>query len=319
MSTYQDTERLEKFGIVSRSETLLCSFEQLRLAAASDFPILINGESGTGKELFARAAHLLSLRARNRYIPVNIASLCSSLVESELFGHRRGAFTGAEYSRIGIFLQANGGTLYIDEVAEIPLEIQVKLLRTLENKRFKRIGEEEERKVDFRLICATNQDLNQLVQEKKYREDFFYRINALPIFVPPLRDREDDIPLLVQYFLRKAKSEKVFSKSAYRSLQDYSWPGNVRELRSVVERLIVWCNTSKFYPDDVENAIALSFQANNHELDLDKFPTMHDLISRVEESHIRLALKLAVNKEQAIELLGISRDTFYNRLKEYRL
>jgi formate hydrogenlyase transcriptional activator len=230
--------------IVGRSATLDSVLDEVRLVAPADSTVLILGETGTGKELIARAIHSASSRRERPLIKVNCAALPASLIESELFGHEKGAFTGATEKRIGRFELANGGTIFIDEIGELPTEVQIKLLRVLQEREFERIGASSPVKVDIRVIAATNRDLNQAVAEGKFRRDLFYRLNVFPIVMPPLRQRADDIPLLVHYFVQRhaariGRSITHVPAATMAQLTAYSWPGNIRELENVIERAVI--------------------------------------------------------------------------------
>jgi transcriptional regulator with GAF, ATPase, and Fis domain len=230
--------------IIGHSAPIKNLLTQVQRVATTDASVLIQGESGTGKELIARAIHSASPRKNNPLIKVNCAALPSGLVESELFGHEKGAFTGALAKRIGRFELANGGTLFLDEIGEIPLEVQVKLLRVLQEREFERVGGQTPIKVDVRIIAATNRNLLQEVSEKNFREDLFYRLNVFPLAIPPLRERLDDIPSLVGFMIEKfapkigKKLEGISVKSMQRLLA-YRWPGNIRELENVIERAVI--------------------------------------------------------------------------------
>ncbi len=233
-------------GLVGESKSMERVFALIRQVAPTDGTVLITGESGTGKEMVARAIHRLSPRGEKPFVTCDCGALAPTLLESELFGHVEGSFTGAIASKEGLFEVADTGTLFLDEVSNISLEIQAKLLRVLESRKVKRVGDTAERDVRIRLIAATNQDLGELVQKRDFRADLYYRLNVVPIQVPPLRDREGDIPLLCMTFLerfRKATRTKArqFTPQAMNGLQDYSWPGNVRELRNIVERIAILC------------------------------------------------------------------------------
>jgi formate hydrogenlyase transcriptional activator len=218
--------------------------DQVRLVAPADSTVLILGETGTGKELIARAIHSASSRRERPLIKVNCAALPASLIESELFGHEKGAFTGATEKRIGRFELANGGTIFLDEIGELPTEVQIKLLRVLQEREFERIGASSTVRVDIRVIAATNRELNQVVAEGKFRRDLFYRLNVFPILMPPLRQRLDDIPLLVHYFVQRhaariGRSITHVPAATMAQLTAYSWPGNIRELENVIERAVI--------------------------------------------------------------------------------
>jgi DNA-binding NtrC family response regulator len=229
--------------IVGRSKPMNEIFAQIRKIAPTDFSVMIYGESGTGKELIAHSIHENSARREKLFVAVDLSAVTPTLVESELFGHIKGAFTGAVRSRPGYFTIADGGTLFLDEIANISFDLQGKLLRILEGKRVRPVGSESEQKVDIRLITATNQDLFRLVEEGEFREDLYYRLNVIPLTLPPLRNRSDDIPLLALHFLDQAKETsatriKGFTTEAMAKLISYRWPGNVRELKNIIERLV---------------------------------------------------------------------------------
>src|SRR5271155_5584766 len=228
-------------GIVGSNARLRAVLEDVQIVAPVDSTVLILGETGTGKELIARAIHDLSPRKNHAFVKVNCAAIPLGLLESELFGHERGAFTGAIAQKIGRFELANKGTLFLDEIGDIPLELQPKLLRVLQEQEFERLGSTRTQRVDVRLLAATNANLSQMVAEKKFRRDLYYRLNVFPIDVPPLRDRRDDIPLLVHYFANKyarrmGKQIESIPKETMDALSSYSWPGNIRELQNLMER-----------------------------------------------------------------------------------
>jgi len=242
MDADQARER-DPSGMVGDSEPMRRALELVRKVAATDATVLVLGESGTGKELVARALHAGSRRAAGPFVTISCAAIPESLLESELFGHERGAFTGAVKKKLGRFELADGGTLFLDEVGELPHAMQVKLLRVLQERKFRRLGGTEEIEADIRIIAATNRDLTKLVGEGKFREDLFYRINVIPVRLPPLRDRLDDIPLLAEHFLAKYAGQigrKIsgVSPEAMRKLQAYPWPGNIRELENAIERAV---------------------------------------------------------------------------------
>ena len=231
-------------GIVGVSDAILEVREQLKMVAPTDTTVLVEGETGTGKELVAHAIHRLSSRSSRPFVKLNCAAIPASLLESELFGHEKGAFTGAWMRRAGRFETAHGGTLFLDEIGDMPLELQAKLLRVLQEHEFERLGSTSTVKVDVRVVAATNQDLARLVDEKKFRADLFYRLNVFPISVPPLRHRVKDIPLLVEHFIgmltqRMNKRITAVPADAIEALIRYQWPGNIRELQNVIERSLV--------------------------------------------------------------------------------
>jgi DNA-binding NtrC family response regulator len=252
-----ERRRLQRItGIVGETDAIREALERVVQIAPVNSTVLVTGESGTGKELVARGIHALSPRKHKPFIAVNVAALSETLLESELFGHEKGAFTGAVDSRRGLFELAHGGTIFLDEIGEMPLATQTKLLRVLEQREFLRVGGEESRRVDVRIIAATNQDLRQLVSIGEFRRDLYFRLNVLQIQLPPLRERRDDIPLLVEEFVAEAaeRHDRPFpgiSGEAMEILRDYSWPGNVRELRNLVESMVVLAPGRPIRPDDI--------------------------------------------------------------------
>jgi len=236
-------EKLHVEGIVGRSREIISVLELVHRVAPTNATVLLRGESGVGKEVFARAIHFLSPRADKPFIAINCGAIPENLLEAELFGYEKGAFTGAYSSKKGKFELANGGTLFLDEIGELPLQLQVKLLRAIQEKEIERLGGSKPVKVDVRIIAATNRDLESMVREGKFREDLYYRLNVVPIFIPPLRERREDIPVLVQHFLEKFKKEYNKEVSISPEVMDafigYEWKGNVRELQNVVERMVI--------------------------------------------------------------------------------
>jgi Nif-specific regulatory protein len=258
------TYRLE--NIVGQSKRMQEVFGQVASVAPSRATVLLRGESGTGKEMVARAIHMASPRADRPFVTVNCAALPETLLESELFGHKRGAFTGAVEERKGRFEQASGGTILLDEVGDIPLPTQVKLLRVLQERKFERLGENRTTSVDVRIIAATNADLERLVEEGRFREDLFYRLNVIPLFLPPLRDRREDIIPLTEHFLDRFNREHAkgvsFTNGALDLLIEYRWPGNVRELENLVERTVVMAKASLVGAQDLPRAVRLGGMAD---------------------------------------------------------
>ncbi len=231
--------------------------KKIELAAKSDSRVLITGENGAGKEVVARAIHSLSLRSTGPFVAINCAAIPSSLMEAELFGYEKGAFTGAYTSKKGKFELADGGTLFLDEIGDMPPELQAKLLRFLQEGEITRVGGLEPVKVDVRVISATNRDLSGLIKQGLFREDLFYRLNVIPLYVPPLREHKEDIPLLVEHFLKKMGMEKEFSQEAIEVLMDYNWPGNIRQLKNLVERVVVLTPSDTITAKDVIEALKL--------------------------------------------------------------
>ena len=234
-------------GLIGSSPNFLAVVEQLGTVAPVDCAVLIRGETGTGKEVIARAIHDASTRRQQRFVAINCAAIPASLIESELFGHERGAFTGALTHRIGRFQSADGGTLFLDEIGELPIELQPKLLRVIQEHEFERLGSSQTTRVDVRIIAATNQNLEQMVAERRFRMDLYYRLNVFPILLPPLRERASDIPLLIDHFLRTiggryGKSIDHISDDVMAAIMRHDWPGNIRELQNFIERSVILTN-----------------------------------------------------------------------------
>ena len=294
--------------------------------ANSNSTVLITGESGTGKELAARAIHELSPRRNGCFVPVNCGAIPEELLESELFGHVRGAFTGAVNARQGRFQFAHGGTLFLDEIAEMSAKLQVKLLRVLQERQFEPVGSDSPVQVDVRVVAATNRDLRVAVREKQFREDLFYRLNVLPLELPPLRERDSDIVLLIRHFLalharQKGKTAIQVNEEAITLMERYSWPGNVREVENLVERLVVLNEDGiirvKELPDYIIHNTTPQHQTTapvflpNDGVDLDGF------LEKIENSFIQQALERSRgNKTLAAELLNLNRTTFIERLRK---
>jgi len=312
-----------KFGleqIVGQSPLMQEVFDTIRQVAPTRATVLVQGESGTGKELVAHAIHRLSPQKHGPFVPVHCAALSQNLLESELFGHEKGSFTGASDQRRGRFEMADGGTLFLDEVSEIDPSIQVKILRVLEERRFERVGGQETIDVDVRLIAATNRDLKKMVEEGKFREDLFYRLYVVVITLPPLRERTGDIPLLTQHFISELAGEngrtiQGITPEAMDILSSYSWPGNVRELRNVLERMIVLSRGDRLSVRDVPSNIRDTVPhrpggSAGGELSLEE----------AEKQMIARALKACNgNRTKAAKQLGISRRTLHRKLNEYGL
>jgi DNA-binding NtrC family response regulator len=302
--------------IIGQTPAMKQVFELVRTVAATDSTVLIRGESGTGKELIARAIHSHSRRRYFPIITVNCGAFPETLLESELFGHERGAFTGAQYRRKGKLELADGGTLFLDEIGDIPAKMQADLLRVIETKQFTRVGGNQIIRSDFRLICATNKDLEKEMREGRFREDLYYRINVFTIYLPPLRERREDIPLLARHFMRRfaaAMNKPIteISPEAMEKLMAYDWPGNVRELENAIERAMVVGRPPVIRPED------LPFQIAQRER-----PTADELesLEDVERSHIeKILLKTDWNITRAASILKIDRVTLYNKIRKYGL
>ena len=294
--------------------------DTLAQAAITDVPVLVMGDTGTGKELVARAIHQRSNRREGPLVAVNCGAVPETLFERELFGHIRGAFTGAHADTPGRFAAAEGGTLFLDEVGEIPLANQVDLLRVLEEKVYTPVGSSVSTKADVRIIFATNRDLDQEVMEGRFREDLYYRINVVPIRLPPLSDRKEDIPLLVETFLDELcashrKSRKRFSPEAMRMILDYAWPGNVRELKNTVERIVVTCPETEVGSQRLPPGVRASAPVPKN--------LVIPLSTSIEETE-RLLIEntlahVTSNRQEAARVLGISVRALHYKIKKYRL
>jgi DNA-binding NtrC family response regulator len=296
--------------------------ELSRKVAATDSTVLLRGESGTGKDLFARAIHFSSRRAAGPWVKVNCGALPEALLESELFGHEKGAFTGAVRQKAGRFEDAGGGTIFLDEIGELPMSLQVKLLQVIEEKTFTHVGGNTPLKIDVRIITATNRDLEDMVRERAFREDLFFRLNVFPIRLPPLRERTADIPRLVEYFLRAhGSSLELVSPEALRALERYPFPGNVRELENTLERALILAGGERL---DVEHLTfarpeAMSGAGGVHAW-VPRIPPEGLSLEVLERELILQSLELANgNKSQAARLLGLTRRTLYSRMERHGL
>ncbi len=311
-------KRYQLNDIIGKGSRMQDLFALIRKVAKSNSTVLIEGESGTGKELVARAIHTNSLRNKGPFVAVPCAALPESLLESELFGHEKGAFTGAIATRKGSFELADKGTLFLDEVGDMSLKIQANFLRILEEREFRRVGGSNLIKVDVRVISATNQDLDKLVKEGKFREDLYYRLNVVSIKPPPLRERKEDIPLLVEHFLRKysienKKDVKWFHEDALKLLIQYDWPGNVRELENVIERAVVLTKEDFINYDELPTFVRTA--------EKEEFKMAADSqLREVEKEHILRVLKANNgNIKKSANILGIDRTTLYNKIKKYKI
>jgi DNA-binding NtrC family response regulator len=302
------------YGLIGESEAIQKVFSAIAKAASTSATVLILGESGTGKELLARAIHYSSPRASAPFVPVNCGAIPEGLLESELFGHIKGAFTGATETRAGFFQTADGGTIFLDEISETSLSMQVKLLRVLQDKEVCMVGSSRSRRVDVRILASTNKDLYSLVKKGVFREDLFFRINVITIEVPPLRERGDDILLLTQYFANKfaeelGKPTPRFSDNALQVLKNYNWPGNVRELENVIQRLVVMTDGDLIEVPDLPSLMRFSALRETG---------LHRTLAEVETEYIRNVLaSVDGNKTRAAEILGIDRKTLREKLKLY--
>lgn len=314
-------------NIVGHSTSLRQVLEQVEKVADTDSTVLITGESGTGKELIARALHFNSRRADRMFVTVNCGALPEELLESELFGHVKGAFTNAVAHREGRFSLANSGTIFLDEIGDMSPTLQVKLLRVLQDRTFEPVGSSRTVRVNVRVVAATNQDLEVAIREKRFREDLFYRLNVIPIETPSLRERRDDIPLLVQHFLEIMRREKgrpieSISSDALKLLCDYDWPGNVRQLENVVEQISVLSSEREIRVEDLPAQLRapkepLPFEAPRVS---SQGLAFNDVVERIQRDLILQALELSHgNKNRAAQLLGLNRTTLLEKMKKMNL
>lgn len=331
--TLDETDYTDSERIVGRSALMLDIYKQIGKAAPTDVTVLIRGESGTGKELIARALYHYSKRSSKPFMAINCAAIPEQLLESEFFGYERGAFTGADFKRLGKFEQSNGGTVFLDEIGDMSLNLQAKLLRVLQDGRFERLGGNETVKTDVRIIAATNKDIENMVKKATFREDLYHRLNVVSIYAPPLRERKEDIKELAAYFIRKfnrklGKCVKGITTEALKILNEYSWPGNVRELENLIERAIVFCGNDYL---SVECCGEFSLQPQSTVCatleDTIKYLTdlsfkegcqgkFQDIISMLEKSMVKRAMELSKgNQVHAARLLGISRTTLRKKLE----
>ncbi len=305
-------------NIIGRSQAMQSLFNMISKSAPSNASVLIIGESGTGKELVANAVHKLSPRKENHFVAVNCAAIPEGLLESELFGYMKGAFTGAASNKQGLFELANNGTLFLDEIGEMPISLQAKLLRIIEGGAFKRVGGVSDITVDVRIVSATNKNLQDLIEKKEFREDLYFRLNVLSLKIPPLRERQDDIPLLVDHFMEKfAGNKKKFSRDTLKFLRNYHWKGNVRELENIVERAVLLCDNEiideEYLPEEVTSASpgrGVSMPSGG--MDFEK------LMEDTEKAYLLKALEKSNGvKTEAAKLLNITFRSLRHKLKKY--
>jgi len=320
---YLHHELREKYrfeNIIGKSDAIEQVFRMMEKVARTDSSVLITGESGTGKELVARAIHFSSERANGRFLPINCGALPENLLESELFGYKKGAFTGAAQDKLGLLKAADKGTVFFDEIGEMPLALQVKLLRALQERECYPLGSNDPVSFDVRVLCATNRNLEAEVRAGRFREELLYRINVININLPALRDRKDDIPLLANHFLRKSEKSlgrtgMRFSKGAMRLLLNYPWPGNVRELENTVERAAILAETDVIHSHDLPDKLRTPSTAAVSSIDSTGL-TLEEL----EREHIKRVLeKVEGDKARAAQALGIHLSTLYRKVQRYRL
>jgi Nif-specific regulatory protein len=313
-------ERTRRVGIIGNSGKMQMVFEHIDRVAPTATTVLIRGESGVGKELIADAIHYGSERENKPFIKVNCAALPDSLIESELFGHERGAFTGANIMRKGRFEAAEGGTIFLDEIGDLPSTTQIKLLRILQQREFERVGSTKPIKIDVRVICATNRNLEELISKNLFREDLYYRINVFPIFIPPLRERINDIPGLVDYFIAKFnknqnKNIKRISSSAIDMLMVYHWPGNIRELENCIERACILSNDNVIRSGNLPPTLQTAISSKTKSVG-----TLDAVVSRVEKQMLLDCLvSTKGNLAKAAEILGITERMMGIRIKKYEI
>src|SRR5215468_434259 len=308
-----------KSVIVGESIPMKALRQQISVMAPTNGKVLIFGESGTGKELVAHAIHANSLRKDNLFVEVNCAAIPEDWIESELFGHRKGALPGAAGDKEGKFEKANEGTLFLDEVGDMSLKTQSKVLRTLDEQRFTRVGDDESVKVDVRVIAATNKDLEEEISRGNFREDLFYRLNVIPFFVPPLRERKEDIPLFTRHFLKElaaaySRRPKEITDDAIEVLMRYSWPGNVRELRNVIERIVIMNPTTTRF--DAKHLPSLVYRDGGRRTPKSEFSTLHQARDAYERDYILKKLdETHGNVTRAAEVLGLERSHLYRKMR----
>ncbi|MBU1055567.1 MAG: sigma-54 dependent transcriptional regulator [Proteobacteria bacterium] len=311
--------RFDRQNIIGQSLAITKLFDTISLVAPSEATVLITGESGTGKELIAGATHFNSARVKGPFVKINCAAIPETLLESELFGHEKGAFTGADRKKDGRFLQATGGSIFLDEITEMPLTMQVKLLRVLQEREITRVGGNDVIKVDVRIIVASNKDIQEMVASGAFREDLYYRLNVVNIVVPPLRERKEDISLLAAHFLemfseRNHKNIKGYTPAAMDGIIKYDWPGNVRELMNAIERAVVLARLDYLDVNDFE---AIQVESGKSEL-TQPFDTCDMPLEEIEKASILKTLESSKeNKSEAARRLGITRRTLHKKLKKY--
>lgn len=309
-----DSDEDEPFeGIIGQSEALKSVLDTVRMVATTDAPVLITGENGTGKELIARAIHKLSERKSRPFVTVNLGGLAQTLFESEMFGHTRGAFTGADSDRPGRFEMADSGTIFLDEIGDLDASCQVKMLRVLQEHTFERLGESVPRRVDIRVVCATNVDLAEAVKANRFREDLYYRINLITIHLPALRERVEDIPLLVRYF---AGGDVNFTPDAMALLSSLPYPGNIRELRNLIKRILIVSGKSTINADDVRASLvnAPEPKTGHSPAPVESVVTLEELEKQAIE---RAISQCQGNMSQVATMLGITRQSLYRRMEKF--
>lgn len=316
-------------GVIGKSSGFKSAMELARRVSGSQANVLITGESGSGKEVIARAVHDLGDKKDGPFIAINCSAIPENLLESELFGHAKGSFTGASEKKVGLFEEANKGTLFLDEIGDLSLPLQAKLLRVLQERKIKRIGENQYRDISARIICATHKDLKKEVSEGRFREDLFFRLNVIPIYMPPLRERKEDILPLSEYFLKKFalmnnSPVKGFTKEAIQKLESRNWRGNVRELENAIERAVVLCIHDYITPEDLPGEEQIEKASTEQVVEVEQFldhPNGHTpTLEEISKKYIQYIYdKNSGAKEQTAKDLGIDRKTLYRKLKEMKI
>lgn len=311
-------------SLIGSSTGLKQVTDMIQKAAPTDSTMMIYGETGTGKELIARSIHESSKRKNEPFVAVHCAALAKTILESELFGHEKGAFTGADQQRKGRFEAADGGTVFLDEIGEISADVQVKLLRVLQEKQVQRVGGNQMINVDVRIVTATNKNLSQMVKDGTFREDLFYRLNVIPVTVPPLRDRMQDVPVLAEFFLTKFNKQLgkslTFSKQAMDLLCSYDWPGNVRELQNILERTVILSSGPEIEPHDLKLNVEEALKTEKVAVPASTAGNVRHEIQKKEIEKLTEALTQANgNLSEAARIMGIARSTLFDRLKKYKL
>jgi DNA-binding NtrC family response regulator len=309
-----EAEELPETEMIGSSPAMIEIYKTVSQVAPTDATVIIEGETGTGKELVARMVHRFSGRAAQPFVPVDCASIPAALLESELFGSVRGAFTGADRDRIGLFEAANRGTVFLDEIGDIEPGFQVKLLRFLQEREIRPVGASREKKVDVRVVAATNRDLQKMVEEGKFREDLWFRLNVVRLVLPPLRERRNDVPLLTQYFLAKYNArynrDVRLTESGLKTLRDFTWPGNVRQLQHLIERLTILAPQARIDAEAVHDAITA----------MEPGGAAGETLAETEADQIRRVLAATGgNKSRASQILGIERKTLYRKLERMKI
>jgi DNA-binding NtrC family response regulator len=315
--------------IIGESAAIQTVSQNIQRVAPTDATVLLTGESGTGKEVFSRAIHQLSSRRDKPFVTVNCAAIPSTLIENELFGHEKGSYTGAFARKIGKFELADQGTIFLDEIGELHISVQAKVLRVIEEQSFERIGGVETIRVNTRLVAATNRDLKEQVSRKEFREDLFFRLSVIPIHIPPLRERISDVRLLAQFFVEKFSKELhrqglQLTADASRALEEYSWPGNVRELQNTIERAVILCDGKSIKREDLNFAFEKRQLSDDFAHMIDLSGSLADVSNRASRAAEKIKIKQALdlsnwNKTQAAEMLDVSYKTLLNKVKEYEL